>query len=129
MNRKQKAHRYGIAAEKIAGIYLRCKGYRIIAERYRNTQGEIDLLAYKRNTLVAIEVKARQSFAACYDSIPEWKRHKIARAMQGAVAGHGGMGNKIARLGAGRDHNIRFDVVWIVPFHWPRHIKDAWRIG
>jgi hypothetical protein len=69
-NRKLAAHRFGLAAETLAAFYLRCKGYRILAQRYRNAQGEIDLLARKGATLVAVEVKARRSLEACDYSVP-----------------------------------------------------------
>ncbi len=123
-DKKQKAHRFGLTAEKFAAFYLRGKGYRVLAERYRNPQGEIDIVALKQGTLVAVEVKARKSWAECEISITPMKQQKIQRAMQGLLAGHG----KIAGLGNASDRNIRFDVIWITPRRWPRHIKDAWRI-
>ena len=119
---RERAHRYGLTAEKIAALYLRCKGYRIVAERYRNHHGEIDLLAMKGNVLVAVEVKARQSLTQCEESVPPWKQRKIARAMEGMLSG-----GKIAGLAGEKDFNIRFDVVWIAPWQWPCHIRDAWR--
>ncbi len=118
------AYKFGIAAEHIAALYLRCKGYRILASRYRNHAGEIDLLAKKGRTFIAVEVKARRTLKDCEETIPPWKRQKIARAMEGALASRG----KIAGLDATKDHNVRFDVVWVAPWAWPRHIADAWRI-
>ncbi len=123
-NKRQRAYRYGISAEKIAGLYLRCKGYRILAERYRNTQGEIDIVALRGNTLVAVEVKARRTLAECEESVAPWKQQKIARAVEGLLAGQG------AKLGLAKysQHDIRFDVVWIAPKRWPIHVKNAWRV-
>lgn len=121
-DKKQKAYQYGIKAEKIAAMYLRCKGYRVLAERMRNGGGEIDLIAYKSNTLVAVEVKARKTIKACEETVPMWKQQKIARAMEGVLAG------QIAGLAPSTDRNIRFDVIWIAPWRWPAHIKDAWRM-
>jgi len=122
--KRRKAYRYGMSAEKLAAFYLRGKGYRILAERYRNNQGEIDLLAAKGGMLVAVEVKAHRTLALCEDSVTPHKRRKIARAMQGLLSGQG----RIAGLADPSGHAIRFDVVWIAPWHWPRHIRDAWRI-
>jgi len=125
MTRKRKtAYRYGLAAEKIAAAYLRCKGYRIVAERYRNTGGEIDIVALRGRTLVAVEVKARSSMAACEESITPFKQQVIERAMQGLLSGQG----RIAGLADRSQHDIRFDVIWIAPWQWPVHLKDAWRI-
>jgi putative endonuclease len=123
---RQEAHRFGLQAERIAGLYLICKGYRILAERHRNPYGEIDLLARKGGTIIAVEVKARQTLQDCMETVTPHKQQKIARAMQGVLAGHGG--GKITGLATGADHNIRFDVVWIAPWKWPVHIKDAWRM-
>ena len=134
---RKRAYRYGLAAEKIAGLYLMCKGYRVLAERYRNVHGEIDIIAIKGNTLVAVEVKARKSLKQCEETITVWKQQKIGRAVEGLLAGHGNMtqGNmtknrarKITGLAGGGERNIRFDVVWIAPWQWPKHIKDAWRM-
>lgn len=123
-DKRYKAHRFGLNAEKLAAWYLRAKGYRILAERLRNAQGEIDLLALRGNVLVAVEVKARRSLATCHEAVPPAKQEKIARAMQGVLAG----GSKITGLAAGAERNIRFDVIWIVPWHWPVHMADAWRV-
>ncbi len=126
MNKRKRAYHLGLKAEKIAAWYLRLKGYRVLAERYHVTQGEIDVLAQKGNTLVAVEVKARKTLAECEHSIAPWKQQKILHAMQHILSGGGG---KIAGLGDAARHNIRFDAVWVVPRRLPIHIKDAWRLG
>ena len=122
--KRRQAYRYGISAEKLASWYLRFKGYRILAERYRNGGGEIDIVARKGNTLVAVEVKARRTLAECEESVAPWKQQKIARAVEGLLGGQG------AKLGLAKahDHDIRFDVIWIAPKHWPKHIENAWRM-
>ena len=130
MNGKRKsAYDFGLIAEKLAAFFLRIKGYRIVAERYRNHYGEIDIVATHGDTLVAVEVKARKSLKECEDTITPWKQQKIERALQGLLAGHNNFGGKITGLEAAAHPNIRFDVVWIAPWQWPRHIKDAWRIS
>ena len=83
----------------------------------------------KGHALIAIEVKARQTLKACEESVPVMKQQKIIRAMEGALAGQGGIARKIAGLTASDRLTIRFDTIWIVPRHWPRHIKDAWRVN
>ena len=126
---RQRAYRYGLTAEKIASWFLRCKGYRILAERYRNVHGEIDIVAVRGKTLVAVEVKARKSLQQCEETITQLKQQKIIHSLQGLLAGHGSSGGKITGLTAYANHNIRFDVVWIAPWQWPRHIRDAWRMS
>ena len=81
-DKRRKSYRWGLAAEKLAGWYLRCKGYRVVAERYRNHMGEIDIVACRGNTLVAVEVKARKSMEACEESITPLKQQRVARAVQ-----------------------------------------------
>jgi putative endonuclease len=120
---KQKAYRFGLRAEKIAAWYLRLKGYRILAERYHIFQGEIDVLAKKGNALVAVEVKARQNFAACEGSITPWKQKKILTAMEHVLAG-----GKISGLRDPHALTLRCDAIWVVPRKWPRHIKNAWSL-
>lgn len=122
-NTRRQAHDFGLHAEKIAAYYLRLKGYRIIAERYRNHYGEIDLLAVRGKTLVAVEVKARRDFSACAIAIAPQKQMRIIRA----VSGLAGSSGKIAGLARAHERDIRFDVIWVVRGFWPRHIKDAWR--
>jgi putative endonuclease len=124
MTRAQ-AYHTGLGAEKIGAWLLRLKGYRVLAMRYRAFGGEIDILAQKGRTLVAVEVKARRALAECREAVTADKQRRIAQALEGALAGHG----KIAGLAAARVDNIRFDVIWCAPGKWPVHLKDAWRMG
>lgn len=119
---KRAAQRYGQRAERLAALYLRAKGYRILGRNVRNAYGEIDILAHKRGTLIAVEVKARQKITDCHEAISPHQRQRIARALEAAIAG------KSAGLAAPPAANIRFDVIWLAPRAWPVHIKDAWRI-
>jgi len=49
----------GLRAETLAAWYLRFKGYRILAMRYKTRVGEIDLIARRGRSLVFAEVKWR----------------------------------------------------------------------
>lgn len=51
----------GKAGEAAAERYLRRRGYRILARRWRCPQGEIDLVAEKAGEVVFVEVKTRTS--------------------------------------------------------------------
>jgi len=123
-NSKKSAYRFGVDAERIASWYLRLKCYRVLAMRYRNGGGEIDIVAAKGRTLIAVEVKARRNFKECEETVMPWKQQKIARAMEGLIAGH----KPICGLVQAHTRDIRFDVIWIVRGKWPKHIKDAWRM-
>ncbi len=53
----------GDFGEKAAVDNLKEKGYEIISEKYLVKGGEVDIIAYKDNTLVFIEVKTRSTDA------------------------------------------------------------------
>ena len=77
LNRRQQ---YGEAAEALAARLLKKKGYVILETNYRNRLGEIDIIARDRDTLVFVEVKARQT---PYFGSPKWavtpqKQRKIS---------------------------------------------------
>ena len=49
--------------EDRAALYLRLHGYRIVERNFRCRQGEIDLIARKRDVLAFVEVKLRKNAA------------------------------------------------------------------
>ncbi|MFA0766067.1 MAG: hypothetical protein BDTLLHRC_001020 [Candidatus Fervidibacter sp.] len=51
----------GRKAEREAALYLRRRGYRILAQNLRTPFGEIDLVAEKDEVIAITEVKARSS--------------------------------------------------------------------
>jgi putative endonuclease len=50
----------GDEGERLAARYLRRKGYKILARRYRTALGELDLVARDGDCIVFIEVKTRR---------------------------------------------------------------------
>jgi putative endonuclease len=69
----------GILGEELAADALRTRGYAILATRYRTRYGEIDIVASDQNTLVFVEVKARQDsrYGTAAESVTPWKQRKI----------------------------------------------------
>jgi len=112
------AERHGHRSETISAWWLRLKGYRIIARRYRTNAGEIDLIVRRGRVLAFVEVKARASFRLAADAISTRQRHRIARAASQFLAARPDL--------AGLDQ--RFDVLVIVRRTWPMHLPGAWRI-
>jgi len=51
-------HFFGLGIEKLAIIIFLCKGYQIVAWRYKTPFGEIDLVIKKSNILIFVEVKS-----------------------------------------------------------------------
>jgi putative endonuclease len=116
--RRREAERRGRAAETIAALLLRLKGYRILGRRVRTHAGEIDLVARTPAGLVCfVEVKARSAEASAAEALGPRQQARIARAAALFLAGR----PELARKGA------RFDVVTVTPRALPRHIRDAWR--
>lgn len=69
----------GRRAEMKAALYLREKGYNIVAHSYKSRFGEIDLIAEYKGFIVFVEVKARNenSIAAPREFVDESKQKKI----------------------------------------------------
>jgi putative endonuclease len=112
---RQARHRRGRLAEQAAALWLRLKGYRVLARNLRLPMGEIDIVARRGATLVAVEVKARRARAE--EAITLAQRGRIERALQQYQA-------KRPELAHCR---LRFDAVCVEGFALPRHIPDAWR--
>lgn len=109
----------GKRGEQIARRYLRRWGYIILAANYRSSGAEIDLVALDRDTLVFIEVKARENIDAGtpQEAVDEHKQEQIRRAADAYVA---------ARRATGM--SVRFDIVAMVGTGRRRKlvlIKDA----
>jgi putative endonuclease len=105
----------GRTAELIVLWYLRLKGYRLLAHRYKSHAGEIDLIMRKGETTAFIEVKARNTIDNAVIAVTPYQSKRIAAA---------------ARVFMAKDRKAalqfcRFDIVAISPYHWPQHIENA----
>ena len=114
---KQAAEGAGRWAERLAAWRLRLSGYRVVARNYRSPAGEIDLVVRRGRTLVFVEVKARASLAAAVEAIRPGQQRRIRNAATSFLARYPNLGG----------HDLRFDVVLVVPGRLPRHLADAWR--
>ena len=76
--------RTGRQGEDVAARYLRRKRYRIEERNFRCRHGEIDLVAIRRDTVVFVEVKTRQStrFGMPQEAVSAAKQTRIARVAQ-----------------------------------------------
>ena len=115
---RQKAQRRGRKGERLAALWLRLKGYRILARRLKTHAGEIDLVAAAPfGPVCFIEVKARENARMAAESVAPAQQTRIARAACLYLAGRPGL----ARRGA------RFDIVAIGAGVLPVHYRDVWR--
>lgn len=112
---KSNYHR-GLLAESIARLWLRLKGYSVMASRYRNAYGEIDLIIRKRRKLIAVEIKYRHSYKAAAESITLRQRQRIERTLQVYLANL-----------AWQPEEIRFDAILLSTTQLPKHLKNAWQ--
>jgi putative endonuclease len=115
---RQQAERRGHKSESLAALWLRLRGYRILARRLKTHAGEIDLVAAAPfGPVCFVEVKARAAALAAAESVGPGQQTRIARAASLYLASRPGL----ARRGA------RFDIVAIAPHSLPVHHRDVWR--
>lgn len=107
----------GKRGERLAALYLMAKFYRIRHLRFKSPVGEIDLIATNGQTLVFIEVKTRARAADLETALLAVNQRRIVRAAQYYLS-------KYPHL-AQRD--ARFDVIFLAPGHWPRHVRNAFQ--
>ena len=69
----------GILGEKLARYFLKKRSYRIIETNYRCSEGEIDVVARHKDSLVFIEVRTKKSlkFGSPEESITPAKMKKL----------------------------------------------------
>jgi putative endonuclease len=109
------AWRDGHRGEFWAALYLRCKLYRIVARRVKTPVGEIDIVAARGGVTVFVEVKARAFSHLEMQALEAVNIRRILRAGEHYVA-------RNARLA---ETDLRYDVIFLAPFAWPRHIINA----
>jgi len=114
----------GRRGEDLAHRLLRRQGMTVVARNYRppSGHGEIDLVAWDRDTLVFVEVKTRatEEYGAPDRAIDSDKQEALAAAAR----------DYTRRAGVAWDR-VRFDVVNVVLSAAPKvsYIQDAFRPG
>ena len=113
------AEKAGRRAETIAALWLNLKGYRVVGRRIRTPVGELDMVSISPGgTVCMVEVKARKGESEGLEAISAHQQARIARAAEYFLRTRPALQKK----------NVRFDVILILPFRLPRHVKDAWRL-
>ncbi len=111
---KKKTYQFGIAAEKLVILFLRLKGYKILAWRFKTKVGEVDIIATKSNIIIAIEVKARKSKVLLEEILQNRQIARVKRATEFFIAKHRKYDNMA----------IRFDFIEVNRFFIPTHNKN-----
>jgi putative endonuclease len=99
----------------MAALLLMAKGYRILRRREQTPAGEIDLIAVRGRRLAFVEVKRRLTLEDAEASITPRQRERVRKA---------------ALLWLGRNaryqqHDLGFDIVFVMPRRWPMHIENG----
>ncbi|WP_275787867.1 YraN family protein [Pararhizobium gei] len=113
--KRLKALRRGALAEYRAAAALLLMGYRIVGFRYRTKLGEIDIIARKGDLIACVEVKARATLDQSVFAVSDLTQQRIRAASDLWLARQ----PDFARL------SVRYDIIAVLPWRWPRHLKDA----
>ena len=105
----------GRRGEFWAALFLQMQLYRIIARRVKTPVGEIDLIVRRGGITVFVEVKARSFSHQEAEALMAVNKRRIIRAAQ----------LWLTRKPDLVDTPMRFDVIFLAPFAWPRHIVNA----
>ncbi len=118
ISHKKQTYDRGLRAEKIARIYLRLKGYKILEQRYKTPVGEIDLIVQKRNVVAFVEVKARSTQMTALESLTPMMRRRIER-----TAAYYAARKNVKNV------DLRFDLITLSPPFHIHHLDNAWIHG
>lgn len=123
MNRRQTYEEQGRKAEARIVNYLRLRGYKILAERFKTPDGEADIVAQKGSVIAIIEVKQRASQAALDDAMDSQTERRVMAAAEIWVERH--------FHDLPKDFELRFDFAGIIgnvsPFCRVHYLKHAFR--
>jgi putative endonuclease len=111
---KKQTHQFGILAERIAILFLRLKGYKILKWRYRSHFGEIDIIAKKSRRIILIEEKARNSKIISEEVLRPNQIERIKKSAQFFISQNPHFQN----------YDIRFDFIEINRFLFPKHYSN-----
>lgn len=108
----------GKKGEQLATAFLLKKGYKILEKNYRYLKAEVDIIAQKKDTLAAIEVKTRST--NYFGNPEEFVNPKKIKLLLSAID------NYVVERDL--DVEVRFDIIAII--HQKKetkieHLKDA----
>ncbi len=118
LERRRATYLRGHWAEHVALALLVLKGYRLLARRYSASGGEIDLIVKRGDTIVFVEVKARDIMDNALIAIGAQKRERFSRAARAWIS----------RNRWAADKTFRADAVFVARGRWPRHLPAAFEM-
>ena len=114
--KRQRAEQAGRKGELAAELFLRAKGWSILARRRKTPLGEIDLIARRSGTIAFVEVKWRKRVEELGLAIDEYRLRRVAAAVEA-----------VAHEYASDGEDMRIDVILLAPGRLPQHIINAWQ--
>lgn len=114
--KRQRAEKSGRDGERRAAIWLKLKGWSVLAQRVKTPRGEIDLIVRRAGVVAFVEVKWRTKAADLDHAIDEYRLRRVAAAAE-----------CVAHEYATSGEDIRIDVLLLAPGLLPRHIVNAWQ--
>lgn len=109
------SYQAGLWAEQLASWFLRMKGYRILARRYKTSVGEVDLVVRRGRTVIAVEVKKRISYVRAMESIDKRTLVRVQRALACYLTQHPQYAS----------YTLRVDGVFFGRCFIPCHLKNV----
>jgi putative endonuclease len=113
--RRLRAGLFGRRAESLAILFLRARGYRILARTHVVRGGEIDIIARRGSAVAFVEVKARPTLEDALIAVTPAKQRRMSIA-----ARHWLGANQWAMRCSQRG-----DLIAIAPWRLPRHLIGA----
>ena len=95
----------GRKAEAHVARWLKLRGWKIVSERFKVSEGEVDIIAQRKNIIAFIEVKQRETLPLTQDLVTQTN---ITRVMEAAEIW---INRNFETLGS--DFEIRFDLALI----------------
>jgi putative endonuclease len=111
---RRRAERGGRRAERLAGWWLRLRGWRILGTRVRTPVGEVDLIARRGRMLIFVEVKARATAADSEAALDEWRLRRVVRAAEALLPRY-----------ANEADIVRIDAMFITPWALPKWLRNV----
>ena len=116
------SQRLGIDGERAAACWLRRRGWRIAARRWRSGRRDLDLVAIHGDLVAFVEVKARRrnEFGGPIEAVGWRKRRELQRSASCWIDRHGAPGQ-----------SYRFDVIGVLLTPGSvrvRHVADAFAV-
>ena len=111
----------GRKAETHVGRWLKLRGWKILAERYKVAEGEVDIIARRKDIIAFVEVKQRERLPVIEDIVSQTNISRIMAAAEIWV--------EVNFETLGREFEIRFDLALIEgpvkPLNRVKYIENA----